>query len=117
MFSSGFEHLFQKYRDERLVTGLLEEVLEVPGAVANVQLWVREVADAERRAAGADRDAACRRRRELHQPDGTRLRVRRRVELRLLVDHGREERRVEVVVVRVRTDDRRVVERIAQPFV
>src|SRR5581483_6535520 len=54
---------------EPLAAVLAEEVLEVPRAVADVDLRVVEIRRVEPRSAGADRDAARGRRRELHQAD------------------------------------------------
>src|SRR6266566_1945478 len=55
-------------------------------------------------------------REKLHQPDGAGTRAGVGPELRLLVDDGCEERRVEVVVARVATNDLLVGERVPQPL-
>ena len=72
----------------------VEQVVQVPRAVADVDLGVVEIGEHELRAAGADRDPLRGRRLKLHQADRARARLRVRVELRLLLDHGREERRI-----------------------
>ena len=93
---------------EPLVAVLVEEVAEVPGAVADVDLRVGQVADVEGRAAGAQRDPLRRRRASAasarSRPSDERA---SRPELRLLVDHRRDERRVEPSRVRPLADDRR----------
>src|SRR2546423_6076051 len=100
-----------------LVAVLVEQVPQVPGAVAHVELRLVEVVEAEARAAGADRDPLGGRGLELHQPDRARVRARARAELALLVDDRREERRVEAVVPRMAADDLLVRERVAEPLV
>ena len=81
---------------------LREEVGEVPGAVADVDLRVVEIADVERacRPCGsrcpAPSPASAASARSRPSDDSA-----RRVELRLLVDHRREQRRVEAVLARV----------------
>src|SRR5438034_1433312 len=90
---------------EALVSVLVEEVSQVPGAVADVDLRVVEVADAETGAAGVNGDPLRGRGQELHQPDRTRARARIGPELALLVDDSGEQGRVEVVVLGVPADD------------
>ena len=67
--------------------------------------------------AGPHRDPLRRVGQELHQADGPGVGARGRVELALGVDDGGEQRRREVVVPRVRADDRLVAERVADPLV
>src|SRR5262245_42064231 len=81
------------------------QVVEVPRAVADVDLRVLEVGEHEPRPAGASRDPLRRRRQELHQADGPGVRVRIRVEAALDVDDGGQEVGIEVVVACVTTDD------------
>src|SRR4029079_346031 len=88
-----------------------------PRAVADVDLRVVEVGYLELRAAGARGDSLRGLGQELHQPDRPPVRARVRLELALLVDHGGEQRGVEVVVVRVPTDDLAVVERVPEALV
>src|SRR3954453_9441127 len=100
---------------EPLVPAVLDhQVMEVPRPVADVELRVVQVAEHELRAAGADRDALRGRRLQLHQADRACARLRIRAELRLLVDHCREQRRVQVVVLRMRAHDARVAKRIPE---
>src|SRR4029079_6523876 len=80
---------------EPLVAVLRQQVMEIPGAVAHVQLRVVEIGEDELRSAGADRDALRGRGLELHQADRAGARLRIRAKLRLLVDHGGEERGIE----------------------
>src|SRR3954451_2540374 len=100
---------------EPLVAVLVEEVPEVPRAVADVDLGVVEVGDAEARPAGAQGNALGGARKELHQADRSGPRAGVSVELALLVDDRGEERAVEVVVARVAPDDRLVAERVPEP--
>src|SRR4029077_20466710 len=53
-----------------LVAVFLEEVAEVPGAVADVDLGVVEILDSELRATRVDGDTLGRVLEKLHQPDG-----------------------------------------------
>src|SRR5207245_3495874 len=53
---------------------------------------------------------------DLHQPDRSRLRARVRLELRLLVDDGRDQCRIELVVPRMTSHDLLVVERVPEPL-
>ena len=100
-----------------LVVVLVEQVPQVPGAVADVDLGVVEVGDAELGAPRVDGDPLRGVGKQLHQPDRARARARVRAELALLVDHARQQRRVEPVVARVAAHDRVVVERVADPHV
>ena len=56
---------------EPLVVVPLEKVAEIPRAVADVDVGVREVGDAETAAAGVLRDAPGGGRRQLHEADGS----------------------------------------------
>src|SRR5512133_638951 len=102
-------------REPFVLVVAVEEVAEVPGAIADVDLGVRQVGDAEVVAARVLGDALRRVRRELHEADGARAGAGVGVELALGLDHRREQRRVEAVVRRVTPDDRRVAERIPEP--
>ena len=90
------------------------QVVEVPRAVANVDLRVAEIRDDELRPAGAERDALRRVRQQLHEADGAGLGLHVRIEAALRVDHRREQCRIEVVVLRVRADDVLVLEWVAR---
>ena len=68
----------------------------------------------ERRSPGGESDPLRRGRRELHQPDRSGGRAGVRAELRLLVDDGGEQRRVEAFRVGARTDEGPVVERVPE---
>ena len=92
-------------------------MVEVPRAVADVDLGVAEIGNDESGAAGAERDALRRVREELHEPDRACAGLRIRIESALDVDDRGEERGVEVVVRRVRADDVLVLERVARPEV
>src|SRR5439155_11413107 len=94
---------------------LLDQVLEVPAAVPHVDLRVVEVVDPEARAAGVEGDSLGRVRQELHQADRARLGACVRLELRLLVDDRREQRRVEVVIVRMASHDLLVAKWVPEP--
>ena len=102
---------------ELLVLVLVEQVAQVPGAVADVQLRVDEVALVPAAAAGAVGDPLRGRGQELHQADCAGAGHGIGLELRLLVDHGREQVRLEVVVLGVPDDDLLVRERVAHPLV
>src|SRR5205823_15125963 len=52
----------------------------------------------------------------LHQADGAGLRLRTGLELRFLVDHGREQRWIQVIVACVAADDRLVAKRVPEPL-
>src|SRR5262249_15060075 len=95
-----------------LLSVLVQQVAEIPRAVADVDLGFAEAAAPERRPPRATCDAEGGRRQELHQPDRPRTRARVRVELALLVDDRREQGRVEMVVPRMAPDDRVVVQRV-----
>src|SRR5581483_709282 len=95
----------------------IEQVAQVPRAVADVQLGVVEVANPELRPARPRRDALRGRRQQLHQPDRARLRARVGPEAALLVDDGGEERAVEPVVARVAADDLLVAVGVPEPLV
>src|SRR4051794_16915424 len=102
-------------RGERalLVVVLVEQVPEVPRAVTDVDLGVVQVRCAEAAAPGADRDALGRLGLQLHQAERAGARFCVGAELALLVDDGRDESRVEVVVARVAPDDLLVLQRVA----
>src|SRR5215210_1594032 len=100
-----------------LVVVLVEQVPQVPGAVAHVDLRVVEVGDAKPGASCVNRDALRGGGKQLHQADRARARARARAELALLVDHARQQRGVEPVVARVAAHDRVVVERVADSHV
>src|SRR3954464_5813605 len=109
-----------------LVSVLVQQMAQVPRAVADVDLGVVEIGDPEARAARVDRDPLGRVRQQLHQADRAGARARVRVELALLVDDAGQERRVGdggqgrgggSVVASVAADDRAVVERVAQAHV
>src|SRR5215204_5817730 len=87
---------------------------EVPRAVADVDLGVVQIVGRELGAARAERDPLRRRRLKLHQADRARRGLGVGLELALLVDDRGQKRRLELVVARVRTDDRLVVEWIAE---
>src|SRR5439155_4905180 len=99
-----------------LVAVLLQQVAEIPGAVPDVELGVVEILDPELRPARMDGDSLGRVREELHQTDRAGGRPGVRLELRLLVDDRGQERRVEVVVARVATNDLLVGQWIPQPL-
>src|SRR5579884_473078 len=90
---------------------LVKQMSEVPRAVANVDVRVREIGDAEARAARVLRDALRRARRQLHEPDRPCLGASVRVELALGLDHRGEQRGVEMVLRGVDANVRRVPER------
>ena len=92
------------------------EMAEVPGAVADVDLRVEQIGGRELRAARPHGDPVRGHRRELHQPDRARLRLRTGVELRLLVDHRREQGRIDAVLTRMHAHVLGVAQRIAQPL-
>src|SRR5439155_1300228 len=100
---------------EPLVVVLHQQMMEVPGAVANVQLRVVQVGEHELRAAGPNRDPLRGGGLQLHEPDRTGARLGIGAELRLLLDHGREECRIEVVVAGVGADDALVAQRVPEP--
>src|SRR5829696_8043869 len=100
-----------------LVVVLVEQVPQVPGAVADVDLGIVEIGDAEPRAARVDGDALRCVWEQLHQSDRARAGTGARAKLALLVDHARQQRRVEPVVTRVTAHDRFVVEGVADPHV
>src|SRR5215207_1162450 len=87
------------------VVVLADKPAEVERSVPDVDLGVVEVVDLEAGAAGVQRDAPRGVREKLHEADGTRVRLGVRVELALPVDHGRDERGVEIVVAGVPGDD------------
>src|SRR2546426_8728856 len=91
-------------------------MVEVPGAVTDVDLGVVEILDPETRATSMERDPFGGVRQELHQADRAGRRPSVGLELRLLIDDRGQERRVEVVVVRVAPHDLFVGERIPQPL-
>ena len=93
---------------------LAHQLAQVPRAVADVDLGVEQVADHETVAAGAQRDRPAGLGEELHQAEGAGRGACVGTEPALGVDHGREKRRVEVVVARVRRDDRLVAQRVAE---
>src|SRR5205823_2766645 len=84
-----------------LVAVLVQQVAEVPRAVADVDLWVVEVGDREPRPTGVDGYPLGSRRQQLHEAYGPGLRLCVRAELRLGIDHRCEQRGVEAVVPRV----------------
>src|SRR5262249_47150261 len=84
----------------------------LPGFVPRVGGWGGD----EARPACVHGDSLCGRRKQLHEPDRPGLRPRVGLELRLLVDDRREQRGIEVVVVRMASDDLLVVERIPDAF-
>src|SRR5215471_19175468 len=90
---------------------------EVPRAVADVDVGVREVRDAEAAAAGVLGDALCRARRQLHQSDRPRTRAGVGIELALRFDHRGQQRGVELVLLGVDANVRRVAQRIPEPRV
>jgi hypothetical protein len=99
------------------VVVVLVQVLEVPGAVADVDVRVAQVGDDELGAARAERDALGRVGQELHEPDRPRLGLGVRVEPALDVDDRGDEGRIEVVVPAVRAEDLLVLEWVARPQV
>ncbi len=101
-------------REPQVAVVVVAQVVEVPGAIAHVDLRIAEIGDDEPRPARAERDALGRLRKQLHQPDRAGGGLDVRVEAALGVDDRREERRVEVVVSRVRPDDVLVLERVAR---
>jgi len=102
---------------ELLVPVPVEEMAQIPGAVADVDLRVVEIRDAEGLAAGANRDPFGGDRLELHQPDRSGLRLGICAELALGVDHRGEQVWIEMVVAGMTPDDRVVAERVPQPLV
>jgi len=99
----------------RNVVVALKQVAEIPRAVPDVELRVQQVGDDEPLTARADRDPACGVGEELHQSDRARRRAGAGIELALGVDDGREERRIEVVVLRMAAHDRLVAQRVPHP--
>lgn len=73
----------------------LEQVVAVPGAVADVDLRVAQVGDDEGGAAGAERDPRRGLGEELHEANRPCLEARVRVESALHVDDRREQGRIE----------------------
>ena len=98
---------------EPLVAVRSQEV-EVPRAVADVDLGVARSATTKRSPPVRSAMPFAVSGQELHQADRARRRARVRVEPALGVDHRREQRGVEVVVPRVRADDVLVLERVAR---
>src|SRR5436190_19357461 len=90
---------------------------DVPGAVANVDLGGVEIGDPEPGTAGSLGDPHCRLWQQLHEADRSAVRARLSLELALLVDHRRQQRRVEPVVAGVAADDLAVVEWVPEPVV
>src|SRR5207237_7754681 len=97
-----------------LVPVLVEQVAQVPGAVADVDLGVVEILYPELRPSRVDSDSLRRVRKQLHQSDRPRARLHVRAKLALLVDHRGQQGGVEVVVPSVAPDDRVVLERIPE---
>jgi hypothetical protein len=101
-------------REPHVAVVAAPQVVQVPGAVAHVDLRVPEVRDDEPRAPGPQGDSLRGLREELHEPDGARGGLDVRIEATLRVDHRCEHRRIEVVVPRVRAHDVLVLERVAR---
>src|SRR5206468_7137689 len=93
---------------------LVEQMAQVPRAVADVQLRLVEVGDLKSSAAGPGGDPERGVGEQLHEPDRSRARARVRMELRFLVDDGGKQGRIEVVVARVSADELVVPQRIAE---
>src|SRR5262249_3627832 len=100
---------------QSLVPVLVDELAEVPGAVADVDVRVVEVRHLEARAAGPVRNRLAGYRLDLHQTHRTDLGERVRAKAALLVDHGGDEGGVQTVARRVCTDEVAVVERVLDP--
>jgi len=102
---------------EALTAVLVEEVLQVPRAVADVDLGVVEILRVERVTVGADSDTVSGLGGQLHQPDRAGGRLRVRVELRLLVHDGGDERGIKAVLTGVDANELRVAKRVADALV
>src|SRR5262249_36064377 len=99
-----------------LVTVLLQQVAQVPRSVADVDLRVVQVVDAERGSAGVERNSLGRVRQQLHQANRAGARPRIRLELGLLVDDSSQKGRIEIVVACVTANDLLVVQRVPEPL-
>ncbi len=104
-------------RRGHVVVVAVEEVPEVPRAVADVDLGIEQVARDESVPPRPCRDPLRGVGQELHQANGPCLRACGRVELALGVDDGGKQGGRQVVVPRVRLDDRLVAKRVADALV
>src|SRR5262249_10967276 len=97
---------------QALVPVTVQQVPEEPGAVADIELRVDQIVELELRPPGPSRDPFRRRGHQLHEPHRPGRGSRCRPELALLVDDRSKKGRIEVVIARVRADDRLVPKRV-----
>jgi hypothetical protein len=102
---------------QRLVVVLVQQVAQVPRAVADVELGDEQVLGPPALAAGPVGDALAGLREQLHQSDRAGAGACIGVELALLVDHRGQQVGLESVVLGMALDDLLVAQRVTHPLV